>query len=77
MSDHQFTDAAAHDKATAGQQPEALTQDELERQIPELLPDRKAMSLIAPGATTGTPAAALLPDEAMQWHGPPGEPHIM
>lgn len=53
-----------------------LTDEELEANG-ELLPDREAMSLIAPGSTTGTPAAAMLPDESMQWHGRPDEPHIM
>jgi hypothetical protein len=35
------------------------------------------MALIASGASGGTPAAAMLPDQAMEWHGPPDEPHIM
>lgn len=64
-------------RPTVNRRPEALTPEELENQKAELLPERKAMALIAPGATTGTPAAALLPDEALEWHGPPGEPHIM
>jgi hypothetical protein len=57
--------------------PDVLSAEELEGQSGEVLPERNMMSLIAPGSTTGTPAAALLPDEAMQWHGPPDEPHIM
>lgn len=43
----------------------------------ELLPDREAMSLIAPGATSSTAAAAMLPDEPMEWHGPPDQMHTM
>lgn len=55
---------------------EPLTDTEL-HQDGELLPDREAMSLIAPGSTTGTPAAAMLPDESMEWHGPPDQLHTM
>ena len=55
----------------------AIARDELERQTAELLPERNAMSLIAPGSAGGTAAAALLPDEPMTWHGPPDEMHIM
>ncbi len=55
----------------------AIAPDELASQTAELLPARNAMSLIAPGSTGGTPAAALIPDEPMIWHGPPGEMHTM
>jgi precorrin-6B methylase 2 len=62
---------------TANMDAEPVTQEELDAQSPEALPQRDMMSLIDPGATTGTPAAELLPAEATQWHGPPHEPHIM
>jgi hypothetical protein len=65
-----------HDEETDAARRE-LTPEELEAQEGESLPDRTMMSLIEPGVTGETPAAALLPDEASQWHGPPGEPHIM
>jgi hypothetical protein len=51
--------AAAHDERAA------LAPAELERQTAELLPERNVMSLIAPGSTSGTSAAALLPVDGM------------
>jgi len=77
MHEHAPPDCAAADETAATEQPQAIDAEELARQTAELLPERNVMSLIAPGATSATPAAALLPDDAMQWHGPPDEPHIL
>jgi len=77
MHEHAHPGSAGPDETAATEQPEAVTPAELAAQSVELLPQRNVMSLIAPGSTSATPAAALLPDEAMQWHGPPDEPHIM
>lgn len=77
MSQDQSPDAIGADETATNEPAEALAPEELSRLAGEALPQRHVMSLIAPGSTTGTPAAALLPDEAMQWHGPPDEPHIM
>lgn len=64
------------DQSPEGQDRDALDEAEL-NQDAELLPDRQAMSLIAPGATSSTAAAAMLPDEPMEWHGPPDQLHTM
>ena len=77
MHEDASPDPMAAEKTAVGEQPEAVTPAELACHSAELLPQRNVMSLIAPGATSTTPAAALLPDEAMQSHGPPDEPRIV